>query len=153
MADLSTISIIIAASSVVIGVIYYILQLRHQAKNRDTQLIISLCSTLERFEFQEALSKINGLDTDNGDEIENACSLPVLLTVSNYFERAGVMVNRGLLKSDLVYDLLPPVTLMWRKILPWVMAFRTRENNPHLFEWVEYLYDEMRKREEKLYPT
>ena len=136
-------------SSVVIGVVYYILQLRHQSKNRDLQMVINLGSTLERFEFQEAMSRITALKIDDPLEIEKAISLPVLLTVSNYFERVGVMVNRELLSPEMVHDLLPPVTILWRRIRHWIVFFRTRENDPRLFTWFEYLNNEIGKREEK----
>lgn len=54
MVDVQTISIVIAASSVVTGVDYHILQIRHQTRTRGTDLIVRLCSMFGGKEFQEA---------------------------------------------------------------------------------------------------
>lgn len=53
MIDIQTISIAIASASVVIGMIYYIFQIRHQTKVRQTDLIMRLYSTITTREFVE----------------------------------------------------------------------------------------------------
>jgi hypothetical protein len=62
MVDIQTISIAIASTSVVAGVVYYALQLRHQArtrqdmvKTRQADLLMRLYLTYGSKEFQEAL--------------------------------------------------------------------------------------------------
>jgi len=42
MVDVQTVSIVIASASVVAGVVYYALQIRHQAKMRQTDFIVRL---------------------------------------------------------------------------------------------------------------
>jgi hypothetical protein len=42
MADVQTVSILVAATSVMVGVIYYVLQIRHQTKLRQTDLALRL---------------------------------------------------------------------------------------------------------------
>jgi len=41
MVDIQTLSIAIASTSVVAGVVYYVLQIRHQTKLRQTDLVMS----------------------------------------------------------------------------------------------------------------
>jgi hypothetical protein len=39
---------------------------------------------------------------------------------------------------------------IFEKLRPWIEESRKRANNPRLYEWFEYLYDEIKKREQKL---
>jgi hypothetical protein len=36
----------------------------------------------------------------------------------------------------------------WKKLKPWIEETRRRANNPKVYEWFEYLYNEMKKREQ-----
>jgi len=57
MVDVTDISTAVVASGVLIGVVYYLLEMRHQEKMRKTDLVISLYSTWESKEFSEATLK------------------------------------------------------------------------------------------------
>jgi len=57
MVDITEISAIVAAAGVLVGVVYYILEMRHQNKVRQTDLVMRLYSTLGSKEFWEALTK------------------------------------------------------------------------------------------------
>jgi hypothetical protein len=60
MVDVQTVSIAIASASVVAGVIYYALQIKHQAKTRHTDMIMRLYSHSGSKEMVEAMHKVNG---------------------------------------------------------------------------------------------
>ena len=62
MVDIQTVSIAIASASVVVGVVYYALQIRHQTRIRKTDLIIRLYSRLHSNEFDDAYPKIMSLE-------------------------------------------------------------------------------------------
>ena len=47
MVDVTDISTVVVASGVLKGVVYYLLEMRHQEKMRKTDLVISLYSTWE----------------------------------------------------------------------------------------------------------
>ncbi len=51
------ISAIVAAAGVLVGVVYYILEIRHQTRTRDTELVTRLHSTFSRNEFQQELQR------------------------------------------------------------------------------------------------
>ncbi len=51
---LQTVSLGVASATIVIGIIYYILQLRHQSKVRQTDLLLRIYSTFGTEEFQRA---------------------------------------------------------------------------------------------------
>jgi hypothetical protein len=55
---LQTVSIAIASASVVAGVVYYALQLRHQIKQRQTDLLVRLFSMTMTKDFGEAWEKV-----------------------------------------------------------------------------------------------
>jgi hypothetical protein len=43
-----------------------------------------------------------------------------------------------------------PIKWSWEKYKDTVLETRKVENQPEIFEWFEYLYNEMKKREKKL---
>jgi hypothetical protein len=58
MIDLQTVSIAIATTSVVIGVVYYIFQIRHQDKMRHLDLFMRLYSTWGSEDFNKAHRRV-----------------------------------------------------------------------------------------------
>lgn len=53
MVDIQTVSIAIASAGVFAASIYYILQIRHQNRMRQTDLVMKLYSQFNSFEFQK----------------------------------------------------------------------------------------------------
>jgi len=60
MVDISTVSIVIASAGVFAAAIYYILQLKHQSKMRQTDLLVRLFSMTMTKDFAEAWEKVMG---------------------------------------------------------------------------------------------
>jgi hypothetical protein len=58
MVDIQTVSIVVVSASVVIAAIYYILQIRHQKRTRDTDLVIRLYSYITSDEWEKAYMKM-----------------------------------------------------------------------------------------------
>lgn len=160
MVDVPTISIAIAAASVVAGVIYYSLQLRHQTKARQTDLVWRIYSDLNRKEFLGAWTKTINLEfKEYSDLVKRYGQLfsgkPVtsaIFVVANLFEGVGVLLHRKLVDIGVVADLLP-VEMTWEKMKPIVGGMRKQFNDPRFYEWFEYLYNEMKKREQQLPKT
>jgi len=158
MVDISTVSIVIAAASVVAGVIYYSFQLRHQTKTRQTDLIIRLYSTYGSNEFREALLKVwNVQSKDYEDFVKKYGSWtfegPVqkaMAMVGVFFEGIGVLLYKKLIDPSLTYDLFnTPIRLCWEKCKPVFLGLRKQYNDPTVFMWSEYLYNELQKREQR----
>jgi hypothetical protein len=154
--DISTVSIAIASAGVFIAAIYYILQIRHQIKLRQTDLIMRLYSTYGSPEFQEAEMKAYNMTyTDYDDYVSKYEPISEGKVAWNshaaFFEGIGVLLHRQLIDMELVDDLFStPVISTWEKIEPLVKARRERLKRPQIWEWFEYLYNEMQKREQKL---
>ena len=69
MVDVQTVSIAVASASVIVGVIYYVFQIRHQTKLRETDLFLRLNSTMfANKEFLKDLWKIWDLEYKDYDD-------------------------------------------------------------------------------------
>jgi len=65
MVDISTVSIVVASAGVFSAAIYYILQIRHQTKLRQTEMVMRLYATFGSAEFQNVYQKIMGLEFED----------------------------------------------------------------------------------------
>jgi len=157
MTDIQTVSIVIASAGVFVAAIYYILQIRHQTKVRQTDLVMRLYSTYGSPEFQEASMKASLLEfTSYDDLVKNYPKIedriPVLRnfhSTAAFFEGVGVLLHRKLIDIDLVDDLLStPIIYTWDRFGPFVKSMREYFKRPQIWEWFEYLYNEMKKREQ-----
>jgi hypothetical protein len=79
---------------------------------------------------------------------KNAVPMSFMM-IGNSFEQIGVLLRNRLIDASLV-DQLFPVTVMWEKMEPLVEGMRKEYHDPAYFEWFEYLYNEMKKREPQL---
>lgn len=156
MVDISTVSIVVASAGVFAAAIYYILQIRHQTKLRQTEMVMRLYATFGSAEFQNAYQKIMGLEFEdyadalkryatNRAEISSAAT-----SVGTFFEGIGVLVKRRLISMDLVDDLFGTMILhTWEKFKPLVKGRREQEETTETLQWFEYLYNEMLKRKQQ----
>jgi hypothetical protein len=68
--------------------------------------------------------------------------------IGGFCEDLGLLVKRKLVDINLVterYD----VRNVYEKLKPWIKETRKRGNDPRLYEWFEYLYNELKKREQQ----
>jgi hypothetical protein len=158
--DIQTISIAIASASVVAGVVYYALQLRHQTKIRETDLAIRInpMFNLSAMEFQRAALKVASLEHKDYDgfvkrygslSADSPESLAVH-TMLNFMEGVGYLLERNLVSIDLVWTYYGEgFIIVWEKI-GHLIERGTKQVVGEAFtsEPCEYLYKEMKKREQ-----
>jgi hypothetical protein len=160
MDEISTFSILIASAGVLAGVIYYILEIRHQSRLRQTESVTRLSPyfNMNAREMQEAISQVCSMEYENYDDYlekysekpENA-SLKIL---GNYFEGIGILVSKKLVEADIVYSFWGDVIQSsWEKIRPLIADMRKDTGDLNTWAFWEYLYDEMKKRKQRLQPT
>jgi hypothetical protein len=148
--DIQTISIVIASAGVLAGVIYYILEIRHQTKIRQMDLLMRLFSTFDSNEFQEEYIKFLDLKITDYDEYVKTYGLKGLFKIFPFFEALGIMLNRKMVSLDLVEQMYSQsIQIMWEKTKPIQKGLRKKYNQSKWGEWFEYLYDEMKKREQR----
>ena len=166
MVDIQTISIAIASAGVFLAAIYYVLQIRHQTKARQdivkarhADLLMRLYSTYGSKEFQEALWKVMELDFQDYNGYlkkygSTALVTPVnraIWTVSWFFNGMGLLLHSRLVDIDQVDDLFGyGVIWMWEIVKPVILeGYRPQSKMQKSMQWFEYLYNEVKKREQK----
>ena len=151
MVDITEISAMIAAAGVMIGVVYYILEMRHQSKVRQTDLVMRLYSTFGSKEFQDAWTRIESIEFKNYDEYVKKCGSGDYVQCATFFEGIGVLLQKKLIDLNLVDALFSePLKHAYERMKPIIEGNREQFHSQRVFENFEYLYNEMRKREQKL---
>jgi hypothetical protein len=156
MVDITEISAMVAAAGVLVGVVYYILDMRHQSKVRKTDLVMRLYSTWGSKELSEATLKIWNLEfKDYNDFVKRygPCYsetevYAAFRMVSNFFNGLGILLLFKLVDVDMVARTFSgPTRTTWEKVKPLVEGGR-KQRGPRFFEDFEYLYNEIKKREQ-----
>jgi len=165
MVDLTSVSAILAAIGVFVGVVIAVLELRNLKRQRETeietrqaQLFMQICDYFYRADFlsdeNEILFKWKWKDFDDfwqkyGPET-NVEAFNKWDSIGTYFKGIGMLVKRKLIDLNLVDELMgTSIRLHWEKSGAIMKEFRTRLW-PHAYEWFEYLYTELQKREQQL---
>jgi hypothetical protein len=149
--DIQTVSIAIASASVVIAAIYYVFQIRNQTKIRQTDLVIRLYTTFGSKEMRQAWEKITTRENKDFNTYQKEFGLSDLNEVGWFFEGVGVLLHRKLVDIAAIDDLFSsPIKISWEIMKPIAEGERKKFSRPQIWEWWEYLYYEMQKREQKL---
>jgi hypothetical protein len=161
MVDITEISAVVAAAGVSVGVIYYILDMRHQSKVRETDLVMRLYSVIGSKEYLEAYPLFfTFVEFKDYEDFKNKYPSPMWVGTPAelsfnmfclFFEGVGILLHRKLIDIKLVDDLFSiAIKSSWEKVKPIVEGRRKERNIPAYWEYFEYLYNEMQKREQKL---
>jgi len=161
MVDVTEISAIVVAAGVLVGVVYYVLQMRHQEKMRKTDLVVRLYSTWESKEFSEATLKTWNLEFKGYDDFVKKYGpwysetevYTALRMVGSFFELLGILLSSDFVDVRMVANTFRiPIETTWEKIKPLVEGGR-KVYGPYLYYNFEHLYNEMKKIEQKLQRT
>lgn len=135
--------------SLTIGVIYYIISLRNQRRNREAALLTSIHSqwtTLIHKNYSEILRWEWEDYDDYREKYGDLQSQEKLETVGGYFEGVGVYVREGLIPIRLVTLFMTnPIVRFHEKFGPIANEERVRHNAPRIGSETEYLYNELMK--------
>ena len=163
MLDIPSISAIVAAVGVIVGVVFTVMELRNLVKQRQTDLVVRLYSTFIGKECLDATMEFLALQFEDYNDYVKKYGDPVLsgnpvhkamLIVDNFFNQVGILLHRKLIDVGLVRDVFTyRVELLWKKAEPIIQGFRREHNQPEAGKWFEYLYNEMKKREQTLQQT
>jgi len=165
MVGIQTISIAIASAGVFAAAIYYIFELRHQTKLRETDLMMRLYSIITDKELQNDSLRVAHCEfEDYEDFVKRYGSLfdqkseqelkfrQSFIQVLNMGELLGSLLKKKLAGADFLYEFYSGVKL-WEIAKPVVEGERRKHNDPRIFECFEYYYNEMKKREQKLHQS
>jgi hypothetical protein len=152
--DVQTVSIVIASLGVLLAAIYYVLDIRHQSRLRQTESVIKLSPwfSMNAREVQEAVTQVCSIEYENYEDYLEKYSEKAedmtLKILGNYFEGIGILVYRKLVKADIVYDFWGDIIQSsWEKIQPLIADMRKDTGNPNTFRFWEYLHNEMKRKQ------
>jgi hypothetical protein len=158
MVDITEISAVVAASGVLVGVVYYILDMRNQNRMRKTEMVMRLYSAWQSKELSDATLKVWNLEFKGYDDFVKKYGpwysetevYSAFRMVCIFFDGIGILLLRKLVDIEMVSSiLLMPITTTWEKVRLLIEGGR-RQLNPYLFRDFEYLYNEVKKREQQL---
>jgi len=157
MLDVSSISAVVTVFSVMVGVVFAIVELRNISRAQQMELIMNIFSRFANREFIIAWEKLRTRESKGYEEYMKKYGWVEVTQVSAMFEGLGVLVNRRFVDIDLVRELLSESTKMtWEKVKPMVEDARKQlpQRKPGeyipVYQMWEYLYNEMQKREQSL---
>ena len=160
MLDMPSISGILAAIGVLVGVALAVLELRNITKTRQMELIMSIYSLFGTREYMDAWEKIRTRDFKDYDGYVKKHGLTDFMQVASLFEGLGFLLHRKFLDIDLVRELMNESTKMaWEKVKPMIQDARTQLSQRRMgeyipvYQWWEYVYNELQKREQQLATT
>jgi hypothetical protein len=165
MVDIQTVSIAVASASVVVGVVYYALQIRHQTRIRKTDLVIRLYSKVQSNEYLDAMRAVMNLQFKDYEEFvkkygpsysqTNPEINKSLAKVCGFFEMVGTLLYRKHIDLGLVYDVfgISMIKRVYEKTKPLAVGTRRETNDPVQGAGFDYLYNEIMRKEPQLRKT
>ncbi len=155
--DVAIASIIIACVSVVVAAILAIVQMRDQNQTRQAQLFMDLYGKYITPEFHKRWMQIVSIPED--DILKDKGGLTIFLkgeadietsaefnSLFSFFEGIGLLVNKKLIDINLVAELLSSTVIwVWERISEAVIESRQALGRPQIYEWFEYLYQEIQR--------
>jgi hypothetical protein len=158
--DITEVSAMVAAAGVLAGVVYYVLDMRNQARVRKTDLIVRITPwfNLGPKEFAETANTMMALTyKDYDDFVRKYGSLysgkpeaTVVRMLMNWAEGVGMLLKRNLIDVDIVFDAYGTIaSVLWEKVKPLVEGYRKENSDPQAWSFVEYLAKELEKREQQ----
>ena len=155
MVDIQTVSIAIASAGVFVAAIYYIFQIRHQTRLRQTDLVMRLYSTFTSEEHLRAGKKVIWITYEDYDDFVKKYGAPsseepismAIDKVLYFYEEVGVLLSKKLIDIDLIDQLFGyNIMIVGTKVMPIIEGARRSLNLPRVWTNFEYLYNEMNKR-------
>ena len=148
MVDVPSVSIVIASTGVFAAAIYYILQLRHQTKMRQTDLLIRLFSTMINKDWLEAWEKVRDSEITDYDAYREKHGFVEANQVYLLYDELGRLLQKDLIDIDLLPLETGQIIIAWEKLKPILEGSRRKFNEPRLGYGFEYLYTEVKKRQQ-----
>jgi len=160
MVDITEISAIIATAGVLVGVVYYTMEIKHQTGIRKTDLVIKLYSMVNSNEFLDAMRKVTSLKIkDYEDYVKQYGSLfsespmhDAFTVIGGFYDFVGILLYRNLIDINLVYDVIGSrsIQMNYGKLKPIVLGVRKDIGEPLALVGFEYLHNELLRREPQL---
>jgi hypothetical protein len=145
MVDISTVSTIIVTASVVVGVVFTLMELRHLNRTRRTDVIMRIYDRFASKEMVEAMYSVGQLRSETSSSSSPKPSeLTGVTQIAIVFEGLGVLLEQGLIDIKLVDSLFgPTLDALWEPIRPLIYWMRESLKQPTFFSHFEYLHNRL----------
>jgi hypothetical protein len=157
---ITEISAVVAAAGVLVGIAYYVLQMRHQTKIRKTDLIIRLYSATTSDEFMDTAWKVTSIHVkDYEDYVKQYGSFfsenPIhraVIRVCGMYDIIGTLLYKKLIDHDLAYNVvgIGYPKMLYEILKPIMLGIRRETNESGAFVGFDYLCDELTRKEPQL---
>ncbi len=148
---------IIGAGSILIGLIFGTMQLRHWRVQQRDNIATNITQTFYSRDLAEALALLQPLQ--DGISLAEMRELgpeytAAAIHVTTTFETMGLLVHKRVATLDLVMDLCGGIiNTMWRKLARWQEDLRTDQQQPSWGEWFEWLCIQVSKHKQDNEPA
>jgi len=139
----------VVAVSVVLGLFFTLMELRHLARTRRTDVIMRIYDRFGSKEMVEAMNSVGRLRSMKpGFPPQDA--LTGVTQIAIIFEGLGVLLEQNLIDIELVDSLFGPTLVsLWDPIRPVIIGMRESLKEPFFFSHFEYLYNRLNEYRKK----
>ena len=143
MIDIATVSAIVVVVSVVLGLGFTMMELRHLTQTRRTDVIMRIYDRFGSKEMVEAINSVGQLRSQS-PEFPPKGALTGVTQVAIIFEGLGVLLEQNLIDIKLLNSLFGPTLVsLWEPIHPIIPGMRKSLKEPFFFSHFEYLYNRL----------
>ncbi len=154
MVDVFEISAVVAAMGLLVGVAYYIIEIRSTEKTRETDLVMRLYYKFSSNQFQNAWMKFRNrakkLETiDDFFDFDEKTGIREVHQVCLFFEAIGLLLYRKNVDKAMIKDLFGgEIERAWQNAKPAVIKAREQLNDLTVYSHFEYLYQEIKEKQQ-----
>ncbi len=163
MVQITEISAFAAAAGVLVGSVYYILQMRYQTKVRKADLLIRLYSATNSKEIMDPAWTVSRLQVKDYEEYvkqygsflsENPMHRDVVKVLGMY-DLVGSLLYKKLIDPDLAYNVvgIGHTKMLYKTLKPIIGGIRKETNEPGAYSGFDYLINELTRIEPQLKKT
>ena len=155
MVDIQTISIATASAGVFVAAIYYVLQIRHQTRLRESEVILKLSSWFVEERLEKAYDRVWNCEFEDYDDFvkkygslfDTKAEKELKMAIGymlNYMDTLGLLLKRKIVDVEVMYEMYRGIRL-WEKLKPIIEGGRKELNDQDLWYGFEYHYHQMKK--------
>jgi hypothetical protein len=150
MIDIPTVSGIVATASIIIGVIFTILEIRHFNQTRKTEIIMKIYERFGTREMVEAMNRVGASKFVSFEDYSKKYGVTDITEIAVLFDGIGVLLEQNLIDIDMVDQLFgTTIYLLWNRMEPVIQAMRQGLNEPAFFAHFENLINKLNAFREK----
>lgn len=151
--DVNTFLGLVSTFAIVVGLIFTGVQLRILNKQRQGESAMQLLHSFQTPEFHNAVNIL--VDLPEGlskKQIEERLGdkMTYMLVLFGTFESLGILIFRHEVNIQLVEDFFSGVIILTgKKFMNYFKEVRELSNRPTYYEWIQWMYEQIQKRELK----